>query len=65
MIKPSAASAAVGSKAVALLLLIHCLLFFPLYVGVSVWSLFCCAVFCDLSTFAIILTGKRELNAIH
>ena len=52
----------VGSKikAVVLLLFIHCLLLLSLFVF-FVWSLFCCAVLCILSSFAIISLGKREL----
>ena len=36
------------------LLLIHCLLLFPLFVGVLCWSVFCNAVLSVLSSFAII-----------
>ena len=32
--------------------------------GLSVWSLFCFAVLCVLSNFAIISRGKRELVAL-
>ena len=57
--------AAVPSKAVILLLFIQCLLLLPLFVGViSVSSLLCFAVFCVLSSFAIISMGKRELVAL-
>ena len=49
------------SKAVVLLLLIHCLLMTPCFVGDYVWSLFCCALLCAVSSFVIILLGKREL----
>ena len=34
---------------------IHSLLLLPLLRGVCVWSLFCCAALCTLSSFAIIL----------
>ena len=55
-------SVAVLSKAVVLLMLIHCLLL-TLFCG-RVYGLFCCAIFSDLSSccfFAIILPAKREL----
>ena len=57
-------SAAVRSKAVVLLLLIRCLVCFPLVVGVLCLSLFCCALLYVLSSFAIILKSKRELVAL-
>ena len=53
------AQAAVCSKAVVLLLLIHCLLLLPMW-GFCVCSMFCCAVLCFLSSFAIVYMGKRE-----
>ena len=55
---------AVRSKAVVLLLLIHCLMFFPLFVGILCLSLFCYALFCVLSSFAIISKRKRNLVAL-
>ena len=33
-------------------------------VGFCVCSMFCCTLLCVLSSFAIILTGKRELIAL-
>ena len=36
----------------------------PFFVGAVVWSLFCFAVLCVLSSFAIISPGKRELVAL-
>ena len=54
----------VRSKAVVLLLLICCLLLVPLW-GFSVCSMFCCAVFCALSCFTIILIRKREVDALR
>ena len=54
----------VHSKSVVQLLLICCLVCFPLVVGVLCLSLFCCALLCVLSTFAIILKRKRELFAL-
>ena len=58
--------AAVGSKAVVLWLLIRCLVCFPLVMGGGVLylSLFCCALLCVISSFAIILKRKRELIAL-
>ena len=46
------------------LLLLICLVCFPLSVGVPCLSLFCCALLCVLSSFAIILKRKRELVAL-
>ena len=37
---------------------------FPLVVGVRCLCLFCCAFFCVLSSFAIVLKRKRELVAL-
>ena len=48
-----------GPKAVILLLLIVS----PI-VGFSYFSMFCCALLCVHSSFAIILMGKRELVAL-
>ena len=53
--------AAVGSKAVVLLLLIYCSMYFPLFVGVLCLSLFCYALLCVHSSFAIILKRERKL----
>ena len=55
--------ASVLSGAVVLLLLVRCLLLLQLC-GSCVCSMVCCAVFCVLSSFAIILMGKRELVAL-
>ena len=55
--------AAVRSKAVVLLL-IYCLMYLPLSVKVLCWSLVWCAFLYVISTFAIILTRKRELDAL-
>ena len=55
---------ALRSKAVVLLLLIRCLVCFPLVVGVLCLSFYCCALLCVLSNFAIILKKKRELVAL-
>ena len=51
----------VHSKAVVLLLLI---LYFPSFVGVMCLSLFCYALLCVHSSFAIILERKRKLVAL-
>ena len=53
--------AAVPSKAVVLLLLIYCLMYFPLFVGVLCLSLFCYALLCVHFSFAIILKRNRQL----
>ena len=50
--------------AVVLMLFIHCLLLLPLFCGFCVRFLFCFAVLCVLSSFAIISLGKRELVAL-
>ena len=39
-------------------------MFFPLFAGVRCLSLFWYALLCVLSSFAIILKGKRELVAM-
>ena len=52
------------SKAAVLLLLTCYLVCFPLVVGVLCVSLFCCALLCVLSKFAIILKRKREQVAL-
>ena len=53
---------AVRSKAVVLLL-IRCCLLLPLWDSVN--SMFCCALICVYSSFAIISMGKRErLSAV-
>ena len=43
-----------------MLLLIYCLMFFLLFVGVLCLSLFCYALHCVHSRFAIILRRKRR-----
>ena len=58
------AKAAVRSKVMALLLLISCLLYLPLFVGILCLSLFCYALLCVHSRFAIILKRKRKLVAL-
>ena len=44
-----------------LLLLIYCLMYFPLFVRVLCLSLFCYVLLCFHSSFAIILKRKRKL----
>ena len=56
--KPAVALAAVSSKMVVLLLLIHCLLLLPLQF-IFVCTLFCNALFS--SSFAIVSLGKSWL----
>ena len=56
--------AAVHSKTVVLLLLINCLMYFPLFVGVLCLSLFCYALLCVDSSFEIALKRKRKLAAL-
>ena len=47
-----------------MLLLVYCLMFFPLFVGVLCLSLFCYALLCVHSSFAIIMKRKRKLVAL-
>ena len=61
---PLVAWAAVCSKAVVLLLLIFCLMYFPLIEGVLCLSLLWYALLCVLSSFAIILKRKKEPVAL-
>ena len=58
------AEAAVQSKVMVLLLLIYCLMHFPLFVGALCFDLFCYALPCDHSSFAIILKRERKLVAL-
>ena len=44
-----------------MLLLIYCLMYFPLFVGFLSLSLFCYALLCAHSGFAIILKRKIKL----
>ena len=61
---PLMASPAVHSKAVVQLLFVHCLLLLSLFVGVwYIGYLLYFAVYCGLSSFAIISQGKSELVA--
>ena len=46
------------------MLFINYLLLLPFLVGFSIRSLFCFAVLCVVSIFAIISLGKRELVAL-
>ena len=57
---PPAAYAAVRSKAVVMLLLLYCFMYLPLLLEAPCWSLFWCALLCVVSSFAIILSRKRE-----
>ena len=57
-------SLSVRSKEVVLLLLIYCFMYLPLFVGVLCWSLVWYALLYVLSSFASILTRKRELVAL-
>ena len=47
-----------------MLLLIYCLMYFPLFVGVLCLSFFCYTLLCVHSSFAIILKRKRKLVAL-
>ena len=57
------AFAADRSKAVVLLLLIYCLMYFPFFVEVLCLSLFCYALLCVHSSFAITLKTLSLKNA--
>ena len=61
---PLVAKAAVRPKAVVLLLLIYCFMYFPLLVGILCLSLICNALLYVYFSFAIILNRKRELVAL-
>ena len=63
-LSPLVALAAVRSKAVVLLLLIYCLMYFSLFVGILCLSVFCYASLCVHFSFAIILKRKRKLVAL-
>ena len=63
-LSPPVALAAVRSKAMVLLLLIYCLMYFPLFVGALCLYLFCYALLCVHSSLAIILKRKRKLVAL-
>ena len=52
------------SGAEVLLLLIFCLMYHPLFVGVLCLSLFCYALLCVHSSLAIILKRKRKMIAL-
>ena len=56
--------AAVRSKALALLLLIHYVMFLPFLLVFCFWSWFCGASLRVLSSFAIIFKRKREMVAL-
>ena len=58
------AEAAVSSKAVVSLLLIYCLMHFPLFLVNLCLSLFRYVLLCVHSIFAIILKRKRTLVAL-
>ena len=47
-----------------MLLLVYCLMYFLLFVGVLCLSLFCYALFCVHSSFEIILKMNRNLVAL-
>ena len=55
---------AAHSKVVAMLLWIYSFPYLLLFVGVLGWSLFLYALLYVLSSFAIILAGKREMVAL-
>ena len=63
-IPPPLAKASVHSKVVVLWLLVCCLMYLPLFVGVLCLNLFCYALLCVHSSFAIILKRKRKLVAL-
>ena len=46
-------------------LIFNCLMYFPLFVGVLCLSLFCYALLCVHSSFAIILKTKRKLIVLQ
>ena len=58
------AKASDHSEAFDVLLLIYCLMNFPLFVGVLCLYFVCYALLCVHSSFAIILKRKRKLAAL-
>ena len=48
-----------------MLLLIYCLMYFPLFVGVLCLHLFCYALLCVHSSFAIILKRMRKIIVLQ
>ena len=64
MFNNNKASAVVHAKEVFLLLLIYCLLMLPLFVGVLCLVLVLLFSTLCLSSYAIILKGKKELVAL-
>ena len=63
-LQPPVAEAAVRSNVVVLLLFIHLLVLIPLW-GCFVFSLFCYAIRCVFSIFAIILVGHGEMITLR
>ena len=57
--------AAVRSEVVVLLLMIYCLMYFPSFVGVMCVYLFCYALLCVHSSFAIILAGCFAITVLQ
>ena len=55
---------AVRSNAVVLLLIVCCLMYFPLFAEILCFSLFCYALLSVHSSFAIDLKKKRKLDAL-
>ena len=53
-----------SNTVVLLLLLIYCLMYFPLFVGVLCFFLFCYTLLFVHSSFAITLKRKRKLDAL-
>ena len=47
-----------------MLFFIYCLMYFPLFVGVLCLSLFCYALLCVHSSFAIVFKRERKLVAL-
>ena len=63
-LSPPVAKAAVRSKAVVMLLLIYCLMCFPLFVGVLCMYLFFYELLFVHSSFAIILKRKSKCTLL-
>ena len=53
---------AVRSKTVVLLLLIHCFMYLPLFVGFCAWSLFRSAILSILSCFCNLLDEEERVG---
>ena len=64
LLKTGGSLVQVKSIAICFCGVIYCFMYLQLFVKVLCWSLFLCVLLYVLSSFAIILTRKRELVAL-